>query len=308
METRLASSKINRRRFLSVSGGAAASSAFSTSALSQVRTAKAGTVRDRFWVFACPVNSDYPNVGGRSLMTPAESAYYLGVPNLIMVQCYPRPGHDDRFTPFEPPFEQYAIALRPLKRVVWSAVGGGGVTEAKEREEVLTLAKQTPNFVGVFMDDFFRGEKAEKPASLTLEELQGLHRQLQGPPKKLELFVTLYTNQLDLPIGDYLKLIDVITLWTWRPEDLVNLEANLTKLEKLAPHSRKMLGCYVVDYNARKSLPVAAMQQQCEFGLRGLREKRIEGMIFLGNTVMDLGYEAVGWARDWIEKVGEQKL
>jgi hypothetical protein len=143
---------------------------------------------------------------------------------------------------------------------------------------------------------------------LRLEELQELRRQLQGPSKKLDLFVTLYTNQLHLPIGDYLKLIDVITLWTWRPEDVVNLETNLAKLEKLAPRSRKMLGCYVVDYNAKKSLPVAVMQRQCEFSLRGLREKRLEGMIFLGNTVMDLGYEAVDWVRDWIEKVGEQKL
>ena len=50
------------------------------------------------------------------------------------------------------------------------------------------------------------------------------------------------------------------------------------------------------------------MQHQCELGLRWLKEKRIEGIIFLGNSVMDLGYEAVDWTRDWIERVAESKL
>lgn len=39
-------------------------------------------------------------------------------------------------------------------------------------------------------------------------------------------------------------LIDVVTLWTWETAELANLETNLTKLEKLAPKARKLLGCY----------------------------------------------------------------
>ena len=50
------------------------------------------------------------------------------------------------------------------------------------------------------------------------------------------------------------------------------------------------------------------MKLQCETGLRLLREKRIEGMIFLGNTAMDLGFESVDWARAWIQKVGDGEL
>jgi hypothetical protein len=50
------------------------------------------------------------------------------------------------------------------------------------------------------------------------------------------------------------------------------------------------------------------MQQQCELGLKCLREKRIEGIVFLNNGVMDIGYEAVEWTRRWIEKVGDARL
>ena len=271
-------------------------------------------MRDRLWVFACPINNDYPNIRRRSLMSPVESAFYLGIPNLIVVQWYPRAGEEGWWKAFERPLEQYAIAMRPLKRVVWSVAGWGGATEEKERQEVLTMARQNPNFVGGFLDDFFTGSSEGKLANLTLGELEELRHQLQTPGKKLDLYVTLYVDQkfhngqVDRPIADYLKLIDVLTLWTAGPEELVDLEANLRKVEKLAPNSRKMLGCYVVDYDKKKSTPVPAMKYQCELGLRWLREGRIEGIIFLGNTVMDLGYEAVEWRRDWIEKVGDTKV
>lgn len=50
------------------------------------------------------------------------------------------------------------------------------------------------------------------------------------------------------------------------------------------------------------------MKLQCEAGLRWLREGRIEGMIFLGNTVLDLGYESAEWTRQWIQQVGDVRL
>ena len=40
---------------------------------------------------------------------------------------------------------------------------------------------------------------------------------------------------------------------------------------------------------------VALMKQQCETGLRWLREKRIEGMIFLASCLCDLRPDTVEW-------------
>jgi hypothetical protein len=50
------------------------------------------------------------------------------------------------------------------------------------------------------------------------------------------------------------------------------------------------------------------MKLQCEKGMRWLEEGRIEGMIFLANTVADLGFETVEWTRQWIEEVGDVRL
>ncbi len=122
------------------------------------------------------------------------------------------------------------------------------------------------------------------------------------------MFVTLYDHQLDLPLADYLEQIDVVTLWTGRPEGLAHLESNLKKAEALAPKARRMLGCYVVDYGRKQGMPLDAMRLQCETGLRWLRSGRIEGILFLGNTTMDLGFESAEWTRQWIQKVGPMKL
>ena len=303
---------MRRRQFLQTAAGFTAGYGLSSSAFSQVCAVKDGTVRDRLWVFCNPVNADYEYVRKRSVMSPLESAIYLGVPNMIMVNQYPEAGQEGWYKPWEPPFEQYAYPLKLEKRVVWSIVDAGGVTKDWEREQVLAMARRTPNFVGVFMDDFFREEPDPKLASLTLDELQAVKRELKGPGKKLDLYVTLYTQMLNRPIGEYLKLIDVITFWTGETAELANLDQNLTRLEKLAPKSRKLLGCYTAEYDKHRTpmwlpLSVPAMKHQCEVGLQWLREGRIEGIIIYGNF-LDLGWEAVEWARSWIQRIGDTDL
>jgi len=297
--------RTTRRRLLAAAAAGVAGWWMESPASGQVPTPPEGTVRDRLWIFTCAANSDYPHLGRRSVMTPAEGAFYLGVPNIIMVQSSESEAPYGRL---EPPFAQYTVALRPLRRVVWSVVGSGGFHSAEETKEVLELARSTPNFAGIMLDDFFTGRKEGNRARLTVEELAEIRRHLKGIGEKLDIFATLYVNHLDLPIEDYLELIDVITLWTGNPAELVNLESNLKKAEALAPKVRKMLGCYVVDYGRKQGTPVPLMKLQCETGLRWLRQRRIEGMIFLGNTTMDLGFESVEWTRQWIEKVGDTLL
>jgi len=303
MKSRSCPPQFSRRAVLQLTAAGASGFLAGRSGWSQGRSGAKSTVRDRLWVFACPANSDWSYFKRRSVMSPAESAFYLGVPNIIMVQIGKS---TEQYKRFEPPFEQYAIALRPLKRVQWSVAGSGGFTSNEETRQVLELARKTPNITGIYLDDFFyEREREGKRAALSLEEVKKIRQDLTGSGKKLDLNVTFYTNQLELPVADYLDLMDQVTLWTWKPSDLKNLENNLTKLEKLAPRARRMLGCYVVDYDQKQSTPVPDMKFQCETGLRWLRQRRIDGIVFLGNTSMDLDFEAVEWTRDWIARVGD---
>ena len=219
-------------------------------------------VRDKFWIWGHEAGSHNTgwNLPKPSRITPAEGAFYLGVPNIIIVRYDDKPA---------PPFEQYALALSPLKR----------------------LAARFPNICGVMMDDFFRG--GEEIAVHTVDELKNIQRNLTVNDRKLDLWVVLYDHQLSHPVGDHLAQCDVVTFWTWRSEMLSALEENFERVEHFAPSCQKVLGCYMWDYGNRKPMPVSLMERQCQLGLQWLRDNRIDGMIFLASCICDLELETV---------------
>jgi len=256
------------------------------------------TLRDRFWVWT-HVEGSYKRDFGlprTSRMTPVEGAVYLGVPNLLFIRYQGKP---------EMPFDQYAIAFRPFKRVVWSLVGASGQSSDEERTHVLELAGRFPNIVGFVMDDYFHSDGS---GSLSVEQLKGLRNQLVIGGKRHDLYVVLYQHQLDLPVSTQLEFCDKITFWTWKAKDLDKLEPSFERLEELAPKQGKLLGCYLWDFGTKKPMPLELMKKQCELGRRWLKESRIEGMIFLGSNVCDLSLETVEWTRQWIAEVGSEPL
>jgi hypothetical protein len=155
------------------------------------------------------------------------------------------------------------------------------------------------------MDDFFNRDGSGR---LSVEELKALRDQLVIAGRRRDLYVVLYSHQLELPVGPSLAYCDKITFWTWRSEDLEHLEENFRRLEELAPDHGKLLGCYMWDFGNRAPMPMERMKKQCDLGLRWLREGRIEGMVFLANTVADLDLESVEWTRTWIAAVGGHPL
>jgi hypothetical protein len=259
------------------------------------------TVRDRLWIWGHEAGSHNGrwNLPGISRMTPAEGAYFLGVPNLVMVCFGNLP---------EPPFETRMRALSPLRRVVWSVLGDSS-SSRDDLPEVLSLSERYPNLVGGIMDDFFHEPGAEGRISrYSVAELQRLRARLRRGTRPLDLWVVLYAHQLALPVQPYLAECDVVTFWTWKAQDLRSLEGSLSRARALAGEKPLVLGCYMWDYGVGQPMPRELMQQQCEFGLSALRAGRIAGMIFLASCIADLGLESVEWARQWVSAVGDQPL
>ncbi len=297
-----------RRSFLKSIVMSAAATAFTVDpSLASVVAPEKQTVRDRLWLFSFATNSDYYHLGRRSVMSAAEGNFYLDVPNIIMVQSSEKEAPWGRF---EPPFEPYTVALRPLKKIVWSVTGSGGFHKAEETTEVLSMAKSVHNFRGVMLDDFLitNAKKDKKRAIWTLEELTEVRSKLDQTGKKLDIMATFYVKQFGSPVKDYLELIDILQIWNGKTEEIRDIENNLQKFEQLYPYKRMMLGCYLVDYHRKQGIPVDLMKHQCEVGLRWLQQGRIEGIIFMGNTVMDMGFESVEWTRHWIQQLGGTKL
>lgn len=256
------------------------------------------TVRDKFWIWGHEAGAYNGQWGlpGNSRMTPVEGAFYMGIPNIILVRYEGKP---------QPPFFQYAIPFKPLKRILWSITGASGITSDEERKQVYALAERMPNIVGFQMDDFFQGEDK---AALSLDELRNARKELTIGGRKLDLCVTLYTHQLFPAFKEHLALCDIVSFWTWKAEDLKDLESNFAKMKELAPQSSVLLGCYMWDFGINKPISVDWMKKQCEIGLRWLKEGQINGMIFLATPICDLELETVEWTRRWIAEVGDESI
>ena len=85
-------------------------------------------------------------------------------------------------------------------------------------------------------------------------------------------------------------------------KDLPKLEDNFNTVKKAFPDKKLYLGVYIYDYMSGEPIPNDLMEHQCEFGLKMLKEKQIDGMIFLTNCVMGIGLPSEYWLREWIEK------
>ncbi len=267
----------------------------------------AEATRDAFWIWGHEAGGFHRHrnnmwrLPGTSRMTPAEGAYYMGIPNIMVVRFANQPA---------PPFRQYALPLRPLKRIVWSIVGDSSSVSNDQQpdiKEVISLSEDFPNLTGAIMDDFFLDDQ-QSPGRYTPEEVEGFRAQLHATPRPLDLYVVLYTHNLDLPLRAHLDAVDVITFWTWNAKDLNSLESNFRRLEDTAPSKRKLLGLYMWDFGLSAPMPMDAMEHQCRLGLQWLRMGRIEGLVFLSNCIADLELEAVEYARRFIAEVGDKPL
>jgi hypothetical protein len=277
---------------------------------------RAETVRERLWVWGHPAgvyNDSYLRpLGRKSTIGPVEAAEWLGLRNMIFVRYGGPPA----------PFDGYYTPFRRLDRVYWSLVAAGGATSLAERDAAFSLAEKNENLVGFILDDFFHepsrgnadltpppGGESAAPfrASLTPGELHALgQRQVRG--RRLPIMAVVYTGQVKPQAKAHLAEVDQVCLWTWRPADLANLEANFAALKKLAPGKPIFLGCYMYDFDASKPLAVDLMRRQVEIGHGWLKAGRIAGMIFLATPNCDVGLEAVEWTREWIRANGDQAL
>lgn len=263
-------------------------------------------VRDKLWVWSLVAGmyNDAAWSPGKSRITPAEAAFYLGTPNVCMVtyktDCVLKPA---------PPYDQYAIALLPLKQVVW-AIGGAQRSDITLwLKDILQLSQTCPNIVGIQLDDFYTGTLGGgEIGSLSPSELAYVRKQLITRDRQLGLWLTLYHHDLKYELSKSLSEFDIVTYWTWNARDLETLDQGFSEAERAAPRAKKVLGCYMWDFGSKQEMPIALMQKQCEMGLTWLRNGRIDGIIFGISNLCDLNLEAVSWTRKWIDKVGKEEL
>ena len=262
------------------------------------------TLKDKLWIWGQNPNTHHGNgnpwrLPGENRMTPLEGCCYLGIPNCCRVGMSGLP---------KPPFDQDAMVLDTLDRVVWSILGDTHSGNDVYLDEVLRIARKHPNVVGAVMDDFIctPGRSEIYTPQVLREYRERLHQELS---RKLDLWVVAYEYELDKPIKASLDECDVITFWTRNAANLTMLEENYRRLREIVGENKSVLmGCYMWDYGAALPMPMDLMQYQLDVYHNWLHEGKIDGIIFCSNCIADLDLKAVDYTRDWIREHAMETL
>ncbi|MEA4888585.1 MAG: hypothetical protein VB070_03870 [Clostridiaceae bacterium] len=264
------------------------------------------TLRDTFWLWGQDAGThhlpDNPfKLPGTNRMTPLEGAVYFDIPNICRVVYQGKPTI---------PYDQDAIVLDCLDRVVWSIADYGSMGRPDDGDadvrEVIRQAKLHKNVVGTIMDDFFVSK--EHWAKYPVAKLQTYKKELDKKTgRHLDLWVVIYTHNFEEAVIPYLAKCDVVSMWTWWAKDIVHLDENLARLKTLCPGKKIVAGCYMWDYGDCRPISPELMQMQLDRYYAWLKQGEIEGVIFCTSAIADIGLDAVYQTRDWIKKVGGEK-
>ena len=276
-------------------------------------------VRDRLWMWGHDSGSlgNYiPNEEEGGEILPAAAIKTMGIPNVCMVPFTgtPRPEEYDEYAK---QFDDPAI-----KRLTWSFIHASKENSQAIKAAALRQAAKYKSFVGLDMDDFFRGHldastsgKSEliAPAALTPSQVIDVQKELNTTApkccgKKLDLSIVWYTHQIHPAIKRHIDQVDVVYFWTWNADHLVDLEKNFKAFRAICPDVRVRLGIYMWNFNSKTTVPTELMKHQLDCASRWLKSGEVEGLILHCTPLCDMDLEAVEYSRRWIDKHGEEKV
>lgn len=275
-------------------------------------------LRDALWMFGVPAHENDTHVGGwlrhrkeddpnrfpstGSSMTPAEAAFFLGIPNVIMVCC------DGMPSPFTEYAEKYLYSFLPMDRVLWSSTGSAGYRDGREEDYVVAKHEEYPNLCGCYMDDplgQFDKYPVEQRTQMAKEFVAGIRSKLKACSRPMDIVVTWYPYVAREDDGEVYQDVDGIAIYTWNSLDLEKLDAVMASAKERFPGKKIYLGAYLYDYDRSFPLTAEQMEYQCERGKQWLLDGTIAGMIFVTNAVMAPGMTNDIWLREWIKKNGD---
>jgi hypothetical protein len=310
---------INRREFLknaSVLTGAGALSALGSMPIQYGCSRSAygnlhsydNRLRDHLWMWGHDTGDyDGPdneyNIPVSPSISMADAIRYMGIPNVCVIR---RSGI--------PRDEEYNKQFKDVKRIAWALAMGSNKSYQTVKDYVLSLRDKMPNLGGYFLDDFFHLSTRSAsditgpaPAALSMEEMKKLYDETLAYKRRLDLAIVLYTHQLHPSIQPVMQYVDVVSLWIWTGADIQMIEENFKKYRSLVPDKPTLLGIYMWDFGGKKELNQDFMVKQLDYAYKLYKEGQIEGMIFHCTPLVNKNLQAVGYAKEWIAKNGDER-
>jgi hypothetical protein len=268
-------------------------------------------VRDIVWVWGNPDPQDaYELARDKPITTedpgqfaqadPMSRARILGIQNIFMAGAG---------LPLDLELARRLTSdVASLERIVWELVPDHGKFSppfdfAKKVEVLKEIVQEWDNVEGVVLDDMSTVAVSNGLQAKHITALRGL---LRGVDPGLKLWGVVYTMSLDDEHLDaFVHELDGVLLAVWHARDVHILDQSVGKARALAKGKPIILCLYLYDYGENRLMPRDLLQLQCSKALELALAGKVQGIEF---TLVNNDREAVVWTRDWLQRVGSQKI
>jgi len=94
--------------------------------------------------------------------------------------------------------------------------------------------------------------------------------------------------------------VDVINLWVWEYQNLVNIEEYIEGCRQVFPDKPIVMGIYIRDYPSRSPVPLDFLEIELNAIRKHLDTGILAGYNILGNCLIDQHPEQAEFIRDFI--------
>jgi len=244
-------------------------------------------LNDQVWVWGGPTAQWGGTMDDDTLL---KGAQYFGARNVLYVYG----PHNDTMLSLLKPFAKVVCQIGSNCRNP-DAVPADTVSEA---ERLSALSLRYPNVVGAVVDDFDTGRE-----KFPVAKLAGIQRALRSRNPAMKLYVVTYTHKRHPDYADLLPYIDVVTLWVWRQDDILKLDADLETIRGEFPGKPVHLGVYLHDYGQTSAgMPIERLALQLDKARQYLADGKLEGVIILGDREIRKHPEQSAFVRDYLAR------
>jgi len=154
------------------------------------------------------------------------------------------------------------------------------------------------NITGAFHDDMLGLVRRE---GMTPEQYAQVYEAVRGANPDLKLWVVIYTHELEAEEwADFEDFIDIVNLWIWHSEELVEQDAQIERCRERFPDRPLIMGCYLRDYTNRAPVEMDLVRAQWDSVIRNLETGALDGYSILSGNLIDGHLEQARYIRDII--------
>ncbi len=170
--------------------------------------------------------------------------------------------------------------------------------KCREAENVSQLSLKYPLLTGAFDDDLYGKIKS---GHITAADYAAVHRAITSANPKVKHWGVVYAHELKKEYwAGFADMLDVVSLWVWKSQDLVNPERYVEQCRELFPGKPINLGCYLRDFTLLAGVPMELLKRQWEYVGKAVDAGILQGYSIISGKLIDMHPEQATWVRDFI--------